>query len=139
MIHKMKRQIRYTVLVLLAVIIYPVGYQNFHILYHDHGHLKSHSVCEGILNSGSSDSFAHECWNDSKEIEENEFPYYQYNKVIDHCPVCEHEFAKFSHAGIYNIANIYDFFSTINDFLYHPPVLSLSGTHISLRAPPYLS
>ena len=135
----MKSHIRHAALVLLAVILYPVGYQNFHILYHDHGHQISHSVCESILNSGSSDSSEHECGNDNNGVEENELPYYQFNKVVDHCPVCEHEFAKFSHTGIYTVSTIYDFFSAIKDYVYYPPALAYSGNHISLRAPPLLS
>jgi hypothetical protein len=141
----MKKSVQNIALLLLVFITYPFVFQALHILYHDHGHSLDNSenglvyIClppAGVC-SGHHDT------RDLSAIPQLPFPVI--GTVPDsetggnHCPLCEHDFAKFRVSNVYQIVYGNENFSLVNTNFYQIPPVLFTGNHISLRAPPRLS
>ncbi len=144
---KIKKNSQYTAWLLLFFLAYSILIQNLHILFHDHGDI--HNPCNqgqtGIAHFCTSDNV---CGHSSGSINQGDDPGYPKQPGINkpdhpsheavHCPVCEHEFAKFSITKIFNIDFSSEILSFVTLCLYQTPCILYNGNHVSLRAPPFL-
>ena len=142
----MKKGIQNIAIVLLFIIAYPFVFQAAHILSHDHGHSHTHS-----LNPVSGN--LHECPRHDGRLDAsgtgfdglNDYEYsagrqlsilQQYDNTGKHCPLCEHDFAKFKIDAIFQIATSGERFASVNSDLHQNPPVLYTGNNASLRAPP---
>jgi hypothetical protein len=140
----MKKSTRHIALLMLVFIAYPFVFQAVHIISHDHylhidgsdtgrGHVHfcpaHHNKCEESFRKDNPDepSFAGQQFLSSIGLSDHEG---------NHCPLCEHEFAKFSLEKLFNISFADERISLVNNFFYRNPSVLFTGNHRSLRAPP---
>jgi hypothetical protein len=140
----MKKHSRHIALVLLLFIAYPFVFQTFHILYHDH----SHTAGNWLANSGNHHECSSHDHSDNTDGKTNKpgkhhFPHQhiagipeQPDHEHEHCPLCEHEFGKFSVKSLFHIYFKDERFTLVNNYLYRDPSVLYTGNHRSLRAPP---
>ncbi len=142
---KMKKHTQHIAFLLLLFFGYSILFQNLHILFHDH--LDIHNNCTsgqtGINHFCASDNL---CGHSSGSIDQDNNPGHPKQPGINqpdhhsheavHCPVCEHEFAKFSITKIFNVDFSTEFLSFVTPGLYKAPRILYDGNHVSLRAPP---
>jgi hypothetical protein len=136
----MKKHSRHIALVLLLFIAYPYVFQALHILYHDHSPTAgNYHAC----------SFHGQCDNSGGNKDKPDGPSFPGKNLAgipehsDHedadCPLCEHEFAKFSVKSLYYISFKDERFSLVNNYFYQDPSVLYTGHHRSFRAPPTIS
>jgi hypothetical protein len=139
----MKKNVQNIALILLVFITYPFVFQALHILYHDHGHSPDiNGLTHSCIASGAS------CNSNNDDRHHSSVPALLFHILSavpvtesggNHCPLCEHDFAKFRVGSIFQIAFSNETFSLVYSDLYQVPGILFSGNHISLRAPPHLS
>jgi ABC-type nickel/cobalt efflux system permease component RcnA len=142
----MKKHSRHIALVLLIFIAYPFVFQTFHILYHDHGHTAGNlPAISGDYHECSSHDHSDNSRGKNNKPEDSPFTvrytgiYEQSGHDHKHCPLCEHEFAKFSVKSLFYISFKDERFLLVNNYLYQNPSVLYTGNHRSLRAPPPFS
>ena len=143
----MKKHTQYIAFLLLLFFGYSILFQNLHILLHDQGYI--HNNCTpgqtGTAHFCISDKG---CGHSSGSINQDNNPDHPKQPGINkpdhhsheavHCPVCEHEFAKFSIIKIINVDFPSEILSFVTLCLYQAPRILYNGNHVSLRAPPSL-
>jgi hypothetical protein len=145
----MKKHIRHTAILLLIFIAYPFVFQTLHIMFHDHGH--DHVQKPGLSHGQIITCTPHmkNCGHSAQIPHNHDGTALPFQHALDnpecsgvdygHCPLCEHEFAKFSISSLYAISFSDERVSAINTCFYQNPPVLYQGTHISLRAPPITS
>ena len=156
----MQKHLKYTAIFILMVVVYPFLFQSLHIIYHDHQHGSGHipgispvsrnscSVHTGLCSHAGS----HEPEKDppagpGSDSKTGRSPGLIFCTVNDHepfhsheeCPVCEHEFAKFSLDNTSYTLFTEDIIAIISPLFYLEPAILYTGNHKLLRAPPLLS
>ncbi len=144
----MKRHDQHIALLLLLFFGYSILFQNLHILLHDHGdshancilgHRVTANFCVSDNGCGHSSGCNHQDNNSEHpgHPEINNPDYHSHDAAS--CLVCEHEFAKFSIAQIFNIDFSAEAIGFVTPCHYQAPRILYNGNHISLRAPPSVS
>ncbi len=140
----MRKSTRHIAFLLLIFIAYPFVFQTLHVISHDHGHsgpIRSDNVKGQIhactFHRDKSDGPAGQEDNPGKPAPAGQHfsgsPEYPGH---EHCPLCEHEFAKFSLETLFHISFTDERVSLVNNYFYRNPLVLYSGNHCSLRAPP---
>jgi hypothetical protein len=143
----MKKHSRHIALVLLLFIAYPYVFQASHIINHDHSHnAGNRSANSGNYHACSSHDHCDNPDGNKDNPDGSSFPGPYLAGVPDHtdhedayCPLCEHEFAKFSLKSLYYITFKDERFSLVNNYFYQDPSVLYTGHHRSFRAPPSVS
>jgi hypothetical protein len=140
----MRKSVRHIAFLLLIFIAYPFVFQTLHVISHDHGHTRP--VRSGIVNGQLHDcTFHHDKSHDPAGQDDNshkpvpagqQFSGTHEHPGHEHCPLCEHEFAKFSIETLFQVSYTDDRFSLVNNYCYNNPPVLYNGNHCSLRAPP---
>jgi len=152
----MHKHCRHTASFLLLVIVYPFLFQALHIIRHDHEHYAGQSHMNGRSNKTNCSSLSGFCSNIDEladdhpsgqncdtNLDHRDILYIvsQLATIHDHeeCPLCEHEFAKFSLNRSMDIFITEEIITSVDISFYQNPPVLYSGNHISLRAPPGFS
>jgi hypothetical protein len=140
----MKKHIQHIAIILLLFIAYPYVFQAVHILSHDHSHASGNrSANSGYYHSCSLHDHCDNPAGNQEKPDGLSFsgPYFEGipgNSDHEHeqCPLCEHEFAKFSVKSIFYTSFEDERFSLVNNYFYQVPSVLYTGHHRSFRAPP---
>ncbi len=144
---KMKRYSQHTACLLLLFFGYSILFQNLHILLHDHGDYNSNCSSESAHSRTAHFCISDKgCGHSSGGTDQDNYPDHPKQPGINnsdhnthkaiHCPVCEHEFAKFSFTKVFNIDFSAEGIEFVTSCHYQAPRILYKGNHISLRAPP---
>lgn len=132
-------------LLLLVFIAYPFVFQTVHIISHSHGFSRINKTYAGNGHVDFCSSHHNKCEDPAREDHSNKppLPGQQFLKnpgnsdyVVSHCPLCEHEFAKFSLEKLFHISFADERFFLVFDYFYRNPPVLYTGNHRLLRAPP---
>jgi hypothetical protein len=144
----MKKNTPYIALLLLVFIAYPFVFQTVHIISHDHGFSLMNTSDPGNGQVHFCSPHQNKCEDPARKDNSNNFPLPGQQLVSSpgysdlegsHCPLCEHEFAKFSLEKLFHITFTNERVLLVNNYFYRNPSLLYTGNHRLLRAPPPVS
>jgi hypothetical protein len=144
----MRKNIQHIAFLLLIFTAYPFVFQTLHILHH-HGHSVNSGLNTGMVHTHACSS-DHDKYGDYDPDTDNSANhalsgrFYLRSSQQDengevHCPLCEHEFAKFSLGTFQEVSFTSERLSLVSTYFYQSPPLLYTGNCTSLRAPPLKS